>query len=165
VFSFLEHSKTGRQLVSYKARRRRLGRQKLAEGSMQTYDIISLSWLEEYVAKGLFYKTFIPADLRRQHIEEVLRLVSSNRTGYRMAVASGAMGQWFLTYRMPSAKVCYISRQYHSSHFTEPIGVFTEEEDAFETYEAFFVDNLKKSDTKIEPAHVTAILQKALASL
>lgn len=162
VFDYLVASKTASQIAQYKRKRHELGQERLASGQLSTHDIIAEPWLVDYAENGTYYREQLPKRLRRLHLESVIHTLMSSDS-YRIAVFPDALPQWFLTYRIGTKHLCYVSRQYQISKVCEPIGLFTHDVNVFRTYDDYFKSSLSDptiNDTRKVIEHIKSLITK-----
>lgn len=141
VFAYFHRTKTGAFLADLKRLRRQLGRERLSARTMSTHDVIAESWLRDYVQNGSYYQTRLPKRLRRIHLKSLMHTLATS-SEYQLAIAADEFPQWFLTYRVGTKRLSYISRQFTISQMREPVGLFTQDLHTFDTYDKFFSDTL-----------------------
>ena len=161
VFEYVAASKAGSEIASHKRKRHELGRQRLVSGRLSTHDVIAAPWLIDYAENGTYYRARLPKRLRRLHLESLIYTLT-NTDGYRIAIVADDLPQWFLTYRVGTQRLCYISRQFPIYKVREPVGLFTHDAHTFQTYDGYFHSSLHEASTISDSRKVVGYLKNLL---
>lgn len=146
VFAHFEGSKASLPIAHLKGLRRRLAREKFSSNLMTSYDIVAEAQLVDYARTGSYYIGQVPKRLRRIHLGSLVQTLQTTDR-YRVAISRDNLPQWFLTYRVGTKKVCYVSRQFPSSTLSEPFGLFTRDPHTFNTFKNSFLKIVSSDKT------------------